>query len=234
MGGGSSKVSQYAKSQGSDTRNAAAAAGGDDDAEADAEAARRALSHGASIEQKRAALRGVWGRIDADRSGSLDEGEVTALLQEMDRDEDAAAVIQKIGSAGGVSQSEFETWFFKQDISSQVGLASVKAPKLTDVYAPHVVTRSGPTLIGKSAAAVLLARRSSLFKPATVEPLWDECWSKESTEVWFQEGEPQPCNSVSACVRLCLCLLLSLPRARARSLPLCSLSHTQKRIIRES
>eukprot|EP01050_Picozoa_sp_SAG11_P005918 SAG11_NODE_437_length_9468_cov_12.581385_6_plen_114_part_00 len=59
------------------------------------------------------------------------------------------------------------------------------------------MTRSGPTLIGKSAAAALRSRRSAvdlcvdsaMGLPAT-ETLWDACWSRESTEVWFPEGEP--------------------------------------------
>jgi hypothetical protein len=60
--------------------------------------------------------------------------------------------------------AEFETWYLAQDVKSQVELAAVSTSD-TGKFEPFEITRSGPTLIGRSARDAVLSRRSTVAEP---------------------------------------------------------------------
>lgn len=115
---------------------------------------------------QRVILKRVWAEVDKDQSGSLDSDEVRQILVKMGRPEeniDMQAVMAELDADGNgdVDYEEFQAWYLSQDVKSQVELAHDSVNE-TGRFEPFHISRSGPTLIGKTAHVTMLNRTSTV------------------------------------------------------------------------
>jgi hypothetical protein len=135
---------------------------------------RTALQGEDGVEARRALLRRVWREVDADGSGQLEHEELQEVLSRMGREEGSVDMSElDADGSGSVDYGEFREWFLRQDVASQVGLAAVST-SATGRHKPFLHTRSGPTLIGRSAHLTRLQRSAGGGSKAAMPAEEDE------------------------------------------------------------